>query len=78
MYKSFKYQPLYKKIIYVFLTYLIFGLILNFLTNFKFFTFFYNLGFDKIINYIFKDNIIFVGKHLNSADINFYYIYLSF
>ena len=78
MYNSFINLNLYKKIIYSFLIYLVLGFLLNTLTNYKFFTFFYNLGLSNIINYIFKDNITFVGKHLNLADQNFYYIYLSF
>ena len=78
MYKSFNALPLNKKIIYLFLIYAVIGFILNILTNFKFFTFFYNFGLSGIINYIFKDNVTFIGKHLNSADTNFYYIYLSF
>ena len=78
MYKSFKALPLNKKIIYLFIIYAVIGFILNILTNFKFFTFFYNFGLSGIIDYIFKDNVTFIGKHLNSADANFYYIYLSF
>ena len=78
MYKTFVKIILYKKIIYSFIIYLILGFLLNTLTNYQFFTFFYDLGLSKIVNYIFKDNITFVGKHLNSADLNFYYIYLSF
>ena len=77
MYKSFTNKPIHKKIIYIFVIYIIIGFLLNNLTNFKFFTFFYNFGLSEIVNYIFKDNVTFVGKHLNSADINFYYIYLS-
>ena len=78
MYKSFVNYPLYKKITYIFLLYSIFGILLNIITNFKFFTFFYNFGLSHFVNYVFKDNVTFVGKHLNSADINFYYIYFSF
>ena len=78
MYKTFVKIILYKKIIYSFIIYLILGFLLNTLTNYQFFTFFYDLGLSKIVNYIFKDNITFVGKHLNLADLNFYYIYLSF
>ena len=78
MYKSFNALPLNKKIIFLFIIYAVIGFILNILTNFKFFTFFYNFGLSGIINYIFKDNVTFIGKHLNSADANFYYIYLSF
>lgn len=78
MFKSFINIPLYKKIIYIFIIYVVFGFLLNVLTNFKFFTFFYNFGLNHIINYIFKDNVTFVGKHLHFADINFYFIYFSF
>ncbi len=78
MYKSFKKQPLHKKIIYLFFVYLVFGFLLNSLTSFKFFTFFYNFGLSDIVNFIFKDNLTFLRTHLKYADNNFYYIYLSF
>ena len=78
MYKLFTALPLNKKFIYLFVIYTVIGFILNILTNFKFFTFFYNFGLSSIINFIFRENVTFVGKHLNSADLNFYYIYFSF
>lgn len=78
MYKTFKNLSLHKKIIYSFVIYVFLGFLINTLTNYKFFTFFYNFGLSDFINYVFKDNITFVGKHLELADINFYYIYLSF
>ena len=62
MYKSFTTLPLNKKIIYLFVIYIVIGFIFNILTNSKFFTFFYNFGLSGIINYIFKDNVTFVGK----------------
>ncbi len=78
MYKIFIKSPLHKKIIYLLSIYSIFGLIINNLVNSKFFSFLYNFGFNNIVNYIFKDNVVFVGRHLNAADENFYYIYFSF
>ena len=66
------------RIIILFLIYLIIGFILNKIANGKFFTLLFNLGFDGLLDYIFANNVTFVGKHVSAADENFFYIYVSF
>ena len=78
MYKIFIKSTLQKKIIYLLIIYIIFGVFINYLTNYQFFSSLYENGLSVFVNYVFKDNIVFVGKHLQAADKNFYYIYLSF
>ena len=74
MFKIIKGCALHTKVVYLFLTYLIFGLIINYLVDYRFFSFLYENGFIILINFIFKDNVVFIGNHLKAADINFYYI----
>ncbi len=78
MYKIFIKSTLQKKIIYLLAIYIIIGVLINYSTNYQFFSSLYENGFNIFVNYVFKDNIVFVGKHLQAADKNFYYIYLSF
>ena len=78
MYKIFIKSTLQKKVIYLLLIYIIFGVFINYLTNFQFFSSLYENGLSVFVNYVFKDNTVFIGKHLQAADKNFYYIYLSF